>query len=556
MSKFGAVYCNELHKIFKRKTFFAFLILITSVVFALGVFTHYKYANLSDSSGYVAFEYTESEHIYLTDKISDKYKILKTYESPIELNGGFIPNDSDGNRFTASIYTYTAAQVELWCFERMKELDIKFENDYRVEIINEMVDLKVRIGCYEYILNYKFDTYSDEWYTYSKFVNIWSTEDCLDAKSKLDYYGNILDNNDFETYINDKIYEVQTFLDNTPEISNPDMPEHDNTMTLSYYRNMLVQLNYRLKSNITGTVASHNLFFEDISKLQEYRELVKTKMKNSAYEYSPDEIEELQNKIAVLEYRMDNNCYDKGTDFATEYGFEADITTAKQLSDIAGIIFTVMIIMIAASSVSKELETGSVKLLLVTPVKRWKVLTAKFLAVISVAAVTLIWIVPCVIISTGLAIGFNSFCPYIFVSKGIAHAIPFAIFVLLYVFSMCISVLWYTVLALQLSCVLRNTAFATMSSLLVYMLDFVGTAFAALYIKSSWLQFVPTVCVSRFVKTVFANDAGGFDILNFFSTETKLLADLNPWIMIAIITVLTVAMFWTALDSFCRRDIK
>lgn len=546
MSKFGIAYRNELYKIFKRKIYIAFVIIMTVAVLVCGILMRQKYARASTLNA--DFEYSEEKYTELKNAINTSYDVLALYEKVIIDNENFVSDNSAGVQFTQNAYLYALAQSELWQYEMCRQYGLVYENDYKAEIIEIMAELKMRITCYEYVSKYTFADTHYSWYTYNTKVNIWSAEECAQVKDKLTYYSELLQNKDFTGYMETRINEVKTLLDETPE----ELAE----MAFSHYKATLMQLEYRLKGNITGEIASHSLFFDDVAQLQKYTESVSTQMKNTSYMYSPGELEKLQNEIAILEYRMEHHCYESGLSFITENGIDVNITLAKQLFDIAGIIFTVMIIMIAASSISRELETGSVKILLVSPVKRWKILLAKISAIMSVAMIALLWLALCVILSVGLSLGFNSFCPYIFATNGIAHGIPFVLFVLLYVLLMGVSALWYTVLSVQLSCIIKNTAFATMSSLVLYMLDFVGTAFIALYVSSSWLQYVPTVCVSRLVKTVFANGGMGFDMLNFFAKGTELLTDLNPLIMAAIIISLTAAMLFTALDSFCRRDIK
>lgn len=545
MSKFGVVYRNELYKIFKRKVYIAFVIVMSVVVLVCGILAGQKYARTSTLT--VDFEYSEEKHTELNDAIDTRRDVLDVYEQFVIDNENFVPDDSVGVQFTQNAYLYALAQSELWQYEMRERYSLKYENDYRAEIIEIMAEFKARIACYEYVSKYTLADTHYSWYTYNTKVYIWSQEDCANLNAKLDYYGELLQNEDFTGYIETRINEIRTLLVDIPEISE---------MAGAHYKATLAQLEYRLQGNITGERAAHSVFFDDVAQLQKYNESVSTQMKNTSYMYSPGELEELQNQIAILEYKMEHHCYDSTLSLITENGIDVNITLAKQLFDIAGIIFTVMIIMIAASSISRELETGSVKLLLVSPVKRWKVLLAKISAIMSVAMLALLWLALCVILSIGLTLGFNSFCPYIFVTNGVAHGIPFVLFVLLYVLLMGVSALWYTVLAVQLSCIIKNTAFATMSSLILYMLDFVGTAFVALYVNASWLQYVPTVCVSRLVKTVFANGGTGFDMLNFFAKGTELLTGLDPLIMAAIIISLTVAVLLTALDSFCRRDIK
>ena len=97
-------------------------------------------------------------------------------------------------------------------------------------------------------------------------------------------------------------------------------------------------------------------------------------------------------------------------------------------------VIAILVIIIAGGSVSSELSSGTIKSLIISPTRRWKIFTAKFLSITSVGLVCSILTLVAAIISYLVFFGSGEMSPYVYASSGVVHAIPF-IFVPIFIYS-------------------------------------------------------------------------------------------------------------------------
>lgn len=92
---------------------------------------------------------------------------------------------------------------------------------------------------------------------------------------------------------------------------------------------------------------------------------------------------QLKDEIAVNMYRLNNNCEVNVADSVNymetgELNFWTVLSISVNLLTIVGLLM----ILIAGSSISSEFSDGTIKFLLINPVKRWKILMSKYFNVI------------------------------------------------------------------------------------------------------------------------------------------------------------------------------
>ena len=129
--------------------------------------------------------------------------------------------------------------------------------------------------------------------------------------------------------------------------------------------------------------------------------------------------------VLVGQYRLDNdirvitseaNGVMSGNDnWGTKLNFWDVFTTSAM-----GInVISVLIIIIAGSVISSEFSTGTVKYLLVNPVKRYKIFIAKYISVLTFAILMLLIYYVFNIFLSGVLFGFGDFAaPHLYVSGG------------------------------------------------------------------------------------------------------------------------------------------
>jgi ABC-2 type transport system permease protein len=142
-------------------------------------------------------------------------------------------------------------------------------------------------------------------------------------------------------------------------------------------------------------------------------------------------------------------------------------------------------------AISQEMATGSIKSLIIAPVRRWKIFTAKVLSLVSVSLIATILLYLVMILTHGLMFGFSSGQPYIFASHGQAGALSFAIYQLASLLVRWISVLVFIALALMLSVVTRNTAAAVGISMAIFFGHQLIGSFLMFLPRSEWVKFIP-----------------------------------------------------------------
>lgn len=92
---------------------------------------------------------------------------------------------------------------------------------------------------------------------------------------------------------------------------------------------------------------------------------------------------------------------------------------AYVLASSLGFVFTVVIlIIIAGSMMSHEMSTGTIKSLIIAPVKRWKIYLAKYLSLIATMVLLILYTYGISSLTNGLLFGFSSFGEKVFIVSG------------------------------------------------------------------------------------------------------------------------------------------
>jgi ABC-type transport system involved in multi-copper enzyme maturation permease subunit len=257
---------------------------------------------------------------------------------------------------------------------------------------------------------------------------------------------------------------------------------------------------------------------------------------------TPDKYGELENDLAVLLYRAENDML--ASQYTSEGLGQAAVST---MVGFGTSMIVLMILILAGGAVSQEIATGSIKSLIIAPVKRWKIFTAKLMSLLTVGIVGLIIHYLLVIILTGIFFGLDTLQPYVFAVSGKAGSLNPFVYLLAGQGVRLLDVIVFMSFALMLSVLTRNTA----ASVGISMASFFGVSLASelLFIlpAAEWIKFLPFNHLSLISKFFpFAEQ-------NYFmenQNETTLVFSL------IYITIAVVCMIYTALDSFNRRDIK
>ena len=201
---------------------------------------------------------------------------------------------------------------------------------------------------------------------------------------------------------------------------------------------------------------------------------------------SPDQVSNMENRLAVMEYQISHNSV------AISNWIDFSAGSSSSIFGFGLFIIVLMMLVLAGGAVSQEISSGSIKSLIIAPVKRWKIFTAKVLSLLTVGLLALVVLYIFGMLSQGLFFGFSKI-PYVYASDGVAAAIPSALYRFLSLLVSYIDIIVYMAFAFMLSVLTRNTAIAVGSSIAVY---FGGNAMLSgmQYMPSlEWLKFIPFV---------------------------------------------------------------
>lgn len=181
------------------------------------------------------------------------------------------------------------------------------------------------------------------------------------------------------------------------------------------------------------------------------------------------------NKLAVALYRLD---HEVKTDVNTIFEEESIVSSGetsgfwKCFSSSSNfiLIIGVLIIIISGLIVASEFSSGTIKFLLVSPVKRWKIVIAKYFTVISLSVLfTALLYVSSILASLVVFGGTGFFDEIVRVKDGIAWGVsPFILVLKSYCWAF-IEVVVVATMAFAISSIMRSTAVSIGVGLFVYL---------------------------------------------------------------------------------------
>ena len=211
-------------------------------------------------------------------------------------------------------------------------------------------------------------------------------------------------------------------------------------------------------------------------------------------------------------------------------------------------VVIVLSIIIAGGIVSSEFSTGTVRLLMIRPVSRWKFLLSKLMAVLIIGYVTLILSVVLLMIPSGITYGFGGFSTNIisFVGGSIVEKNYILSIIPKLLFSS-ISLIFIIAVAITLSTITRNTALSVGLTMMMYL----GSSPATLMLTGLNMKWV--------TKTIFPY----MNLSNFYgeSVTVEMIKQqfgvaLDPNFGAAYLLIAAAILLVISFISFVKRDVK
>lgn len=251
----------------------------------------------------------------------------------------------------------------------------------------------------------------------------------------------------------------------------------------------------------------------------------------------------LEDNIKLALYQLDNdkldNTANQMTLFETSEPEQITFWTVFLTSTSLVTVVALLAIVIAGGIVSSEFSQGTVKFLLINPVKRWKILMSKYFTVITVGYIMLCILFVVMIPITGLMLGFDGFStPYIYVSGGDVKEMPTLLYAAEQYLMKSVEMVVMSTLAFAISSLVRSTALAIGVSVFTMCIGSTVTQLLG-QLGQDWARFLV------FANTDLASISKGYSI---FAQHSLTFA-------IGVLIAHMVVFLLTAWDGFTKRSV-
>ena len=475
---------NELIKIFSKKSMIVIGVIILVIIIGFNVLNKIS-QNMSNS--YSA--YSESYIRYLDEELSN-----------------LDPNKpSDINK-----YVETKSQKDLAILAK----DYK-ETSWQAEVIGTVISPII-----EEMNNYEYIDKNNEALTISK--------------AQYDEMLTALKNNDWKYFANKELDSLNTQIEELNTLIAQDSENEDLKTQLKSLELQKEVVNLRLDKNIN--YGSDN--YKSIA-VQNYRMYMGNYIQSSQGKNLTDE-----EKSEINGYLEKANLYKYDLYNDTEYQNTATANYTFQNSIGTYIAIIVMIVVIVAGvSISEEFNKGTVKLLLVRPYSRTKILISKLIAVFITMLITTATILLLQFIIGGIVYGFGTYMMNVvqfdFTTNSIVTLNIFAYLGLIFICKLPIFILIGT-LAFALSTLFLNSPLAVALPILGYMGSDMINMIAISY-KWDWVKYFVTP---------------NWDLSQYLFGGTPMFSGISIEFSITICAIYFVIMLVASIVSFKKRNIK
>lgn len=251
----------------------------------------------------------------------------------------------------------------------------------------------------------------------------------------------------------------------------------------------------------------------------------------------------LEDNIKLALYQLDNdkldNTANQMTLFETDEPEQITFWTVFLTSTSLVTVVALLAIVIAGGIVSSEFSQGTVKFLLINPVKRWKILMSKYFTVITVGYIMLCILFVVMIPITGLMHGFDGFSvPYMYVSGGEVKEMPTLLYAAEQYLMKSVEMVVMSTLAFAISSLVRSTALAIGVSVFTMCIGSTVTLLLG-QLGQDWARFLV------FANTDLASISKGYSI---FAQHSLTFA-------VGVLIAHMVVFLLTAWDGFTKRSV-
>ncbi|MCP3029354.1 ABC transporter permease [Halobacillus sp. A5] len=200
-------------------------------------------------------------------------------------------------------------------------------------------------------------------------------------------------------------------------------------------------------------------------------------------------------------------------------------------------IISLLTIIVAASIIANEYKWGTIKLLLIRPISRTKILAAKYTSVLIYALTMLLFLYLLSFLTGAALFGFASPAePYLFMKDGVVNEAPIFQHTAAQYLLSSVNLLMMATFAFMISTVFRNSALAIGVAIFLMMS---GNTIVSFFADKEWAKYI-----------LFANTD-----LNQFFTGTPMISDLTLGFSVSILIAYLFVFLGLAWVFFTKRDV-
>jgi len=518
LRKFLALYVNEMIKISRKIVVIIILAIMIVGVISFGGLMKIQQASITNQTGNI------DNATWAKEEMKNRLADFKLQLADIEQKISSAKTEEEKSMFQLEKINIMQ-QVEL--YQLAVDMDINLNgNGFKSKVLNDLAAQKSQMQQIELIPADRRTKEQDISFSQNK--------------RKIADYEAILKTGDFAKYIEIKNQEI----------------DKDDTLT-SDEKKLKKETNLLwLKLDPKGEAGNdgNGILESTLGQIENYkRSLLNNIDYTSQTQFlkplTPAGRKDVENNLAILLYKAENQM------------IETNFNSASQIQEAAisgmfgfGIFMMVcMMLILAGGAISQEMSTGSIKSLIISPTKRYKIFLAKLASLVTVGIFSALVLYVVSMITNGLFFGFDSGASYVFAINGVAQQLNFYMYRFAFLFVNFIDVIVYTMLAYMLSIITRNTAASVGISIAVYFGGSLANTFLSLMAKGEWLKFIPFNNLSLAPRIFPDPSAANVGIGSIFGYTAVVPSTLFSGIYLA---VLVICMGYIALDSFNRRDIK
>ncbi len=300
-----------------------------------------------------------------------------------------------------------------------------------------------------------------------------------------------------------------------------------------------------------------------------YVSLIKYELKSNAFSYtSTKEQMNLLYLSSESEYNVNSNLIkykylfvnDKlDTDYAhpLTIGVTSNIETnaydyAYFILKLFSFLIIVYAVMAGCHTIAGEVKEGSMRYFAIRPVSRANILFGKFLAIMTMSIIMIIFSSIIAIAVGGAVYGFDSLTILTIFNGSTAITMHPFVMILIYILSLILEVMVYLSISMLLSCLLKSDLLSVTIMLVLYLINILLPMFAGGI--NSWLTYYPFSHISLyslFGSTIYANTSNFYNIL----LGAKVYAGTNLGLTICVILLFIIIFNTLSAYVFKKKEL-